>query len=116
VKNPATISMIFEPKQTSEDYYSNTIMLSDKIAILSHDGIPKFKAARLTPEDRARIFEEGHPLGRADLIVDAFNALRTAIINHIHPYSNLPADKNSIIKDLESINFEAILQKNIVIN
>ena len=116
VKNPAEISMIYEPLSDESNYYSNTIVMSDKIAIISHDGNPKFKAARLTPEDRTRIFEEGHPLGRADLIVEAMDILRKAIINHIHGYSGLPADKTAIINSLESINLDAILQKNIVIN
>lgn len=115
-RNPAEISLTFEPKQESEDYYSNTIITSDKIAIISHDGNPQFKAARLTPADRLKIFEEGHPIARGDVLVEALNIIRNALINHIHGYSNLPADKNSIIKDLENINFEAILQKNIVTN
>ena len=116
VKNPATLDMIFEPMGNTNEYYSNTIIQSDKIAIISHNGDPQFKAARLTPADRQRIFTEGHPLGRADLIVEALKLIRNAIVNHIHPYSNLPSDKTAIINSLEKINFDAILQKNIVIN
>jgi hypothetical protein len=116
VKNPATIDMIFEQISNTTEYYSNTIIQSDKIAILSHDGDPQFKAARLTPADRQRIFTDGHPLGRADLIVEALKVIKDAIIQHIHPYSNLPVDKTAIIDTLNSINFDAILQKNIVIN
>ena len=120
VKNPATIDMIFEPtKMNPEDlsfYYSNTIIQSDKIAILSHEGNPVFKAARLTPEDRERIFTDGHPMARADVLVEALKVIRTAIITHLHPYSGVPADKTAIINSLEQINFDAIMQKNIVIN
>lgn len=116
VKNPATIDMVFEPHTSENDYYSNTIIQSDKIAIISHSGNPQFKAARLTPDDRTRIFAEGHPLGRADLIVEALNVLRNAMIQHIHAYSNLPADKTAIINSLENMNLDAIMQKNIVIN
>ncbi len=116
IENPATLSLTFEQIPESENYYSNSVMLSDKIAIISHEGVPKFKAARVTPEERARMFEQGHPLGRGDLIVEAFNLIRRAIISHIHGYSALPADKDTIINDLENINFESILQKNIVIN
>jgi len=116
VKNPATISMVYEPKQGETDYYSNNIIMSDKIALISHEGKPQFKAARLTPEDRTRIFNESHPIPRGDVLIEALNIIRNALINHIHGYSNLPADKNSIITDLENINFESILQKNIVIN
>lgn len=90
--------------------------MSDKIALISHSGDPKIKAARLTPNDRARIFENGHPIARADVLVEALNIIRNAIIAHIHGYSNLPADKNAIINDLEKIDFNAILQENIVTN
>jgi hypothetical protein len=116
VRNPATIDMNFEPKTNETNYYSNTVIMSDKIAIISHDGKPQFKAARITPEDRVKIFENGHPMARADVLVEALNVMRNAIIQHIHGYSNLPADKTAIIHSLENINFDAILQKNIVIN
>lgn len=116
VQNPASISLTFEQKENEDEYYSNTIVLSDKIALISHSGDPKFKAARYTAEDRTRIFEEGHPLARADVLIEALNIMRRAIIAHIHGYSGLPADKTSIINDLENINFEGIVQNNIVIN
>ena len=69
---------------------------------------------RLTVSDE--IFRKGHPLGRGDVIVEALELLRKAIIQHIHPYSGVPADKSNIIIDLEKIDFTKILQKNIVIN
>ena len=115
-KNPAEISLIYEPQKNSENYYSNTIISSDKIALISHSGNPQFKAVRLESKDRERIFTEGHPIARADVLVEALNIIRTALINHIHSYSNLPADKSAVIKTLESINFDEILQKNVVTN
>lgn len=116
IKNPASISLTFEQKESEDELYSSTIILSDKIALISHDGQPKFKAARYTPEDRKRIFDDGHPIARADLLVQILEIFRKAIIGHIHGYSALPSDKNSIINDLESINIESIIQENIVIN
>jgi len=116
VRNPATLSLTFEQLEEKEEYYSNTLMLSDKIALISHDGNPKFKAVRITPEERVRIFEQGHPIARGDVLVEALNIIRNALIGHIHGYSALPADKNSLINDLEKINFESILQKNVVTN
>lgn len=116
VDNPATLSMTYEQLEEEDEYYSNTLMLSDKIALLTHEGNPKFKAVRITAEDRTKIFEQGHPIARGDVLVEALNIIRNALIGHIHGYSALPADKNSIINDLEKINFEAILQKNIVTN
>ena len=116
VQNPATFNMVFEPNQSQTSYYSNSILQSDKIAIISHDGKPQFKAARLTAEDRAEIFDKGHPIPRGDVLVEALNIIRNALIQHIHGYSGLPADKTAIINSLESLNFDGMLQKNIVIN
>jgi hypothetical protein len=116
IKNPAQISLVYEQKDVDGEFSSNTVILSDKIALISHTGEPKFKAANLKNEDRQRIFDEGHPIARGDVLVEALNIIRKALISHIHGYSNLPADKNSIIRDLENINFEQILQNNIVTN
>ena len=117
VKNPAEISVIYEPQVGTENvYYSNTIIMSDKIALISHSGNPQFKAARLTPEDRERIFTEGHPIARADVLIEALDVIRKALISHIHGYSGLPADKTAVIKKLEELQLEAILQRNVVTN
>ena len=115
--NPASLNMVFEPIDGNEDkYQSSSILMSDKIAIISHEGNPRFKAARVTPEDRARIFEQGHPIARADVLVEALEVIRTALINHIHPYSGIQADKDALIKKLEELQLEQILQRNIVTN
>ena len=115
--NPASIVLRYEPLNDNNDnYYSNTIIQGDKIAIISHDGKPNFKAARLTPEDRLKIFEEGHPIPRSDVLIQALEIMRTAILVHIHGYSGISADKTSIIKKLEKLQFEQISQNNIVIN
>jgi hypothetical protein len=116
-KNPASIDMIFEPLSGNEnEYYSNTVIMSDKIALIAHSGNPQFKAARLTSEDRVKIFEEGHPIARADVLIEALEVIRVALINHIHGYSGLAADKTALIKKLEELQFEQISQKNIVTN
>ena len=117
--NPASINLVFEPQNlvaTSPAYQSSTVILSDKIALISHTGKPQFKAAELTSTDRTRIFSEGHPVARGDVLVVALKIIINALINHIHGYSGLPADKDKLIKDLEKINLDNILQKNIVVN
>ena len=109
--------MVFEPKSnSSNEYYSSTVVVSDKIALISHTGNPQFKAANITAEDRVSIFEEGHPIARGDVLVEALNVMRTAILNHIHGYSGLAAEKTEDIKKLENLKLEPILQKNIVTN
>lgn len=115
--NPAEISLVYEPVgDSTTNYYSNTIIMSDKIALISHEGTPQFKAANLTAEDRNTIFEEGHPIARADVLVDALNIFRQAILTHVHGYSVLPADKTAIIKKLEQLQLDGIMQENVVTN
>ena len=117
--NPASINLVFEPQNlvaTNPAFQSSTVILSDKIALISHTGKPQFKAAELTATDRTRIFSEGHPVARGDVLVVALKIIINALINHIHGYSGLPADKDKLINDLEKINLDNILQKNIVIN
>ena len=113
-KNPAILSQHFE--QNDNDMRSSTVVLSDKIALITHQGRPKFKATELTKEDRDKIFENGHPIARADILVEILDKIRRAILLHIHGYHALPADKNLIITELEKLNFDEILQKNVVTN
>jgi hypothetical protein len=116
-ENPASIDMVFEPLEGDEgNYYSNTVIQADKIAIITHEGDPRFKAARLTAEDRMRIFQDGHPLARADVLIEALEVIRVALVNHIHGYSAVEPDKNAVIRKLEELQFEQILQRNIVTN
>jgi len=116
-KNPAEISMVFEPKSDStSDYYSNTIIVSDKIALITHSGNPQFKAAGMNAEDRTNVFSKGHPIARGDVLIEALNVMRTALLNHIHGYSGLSPEKTEDITKLEKLKFEPILQKNIVVN
>jgi hypothetical protein len=115
-KNPATISLVFETKSGTTEYYSNGIIMANKIALISHIGIPQFKTAQLSSDDRTKIFANAHPMARADVLVEVLKIMRTTIVNHIHGYSTLPADKNATIKALEELNFDNIMNKNIVIN
>jgi hypothetical protein len=114
--NPAQISLNFDVNTTTGEYHSNNILMADKIALISHEGTPKYKGARLTADDRTDIFNTAHPIARGDVLVEALNVIRKALINHIHGYSGLGADKNDVIKDLENIDLEGILQKNVVVN
>jgi hypothetical protein len=114
-ENPAFIQMDFV--QNEKNVTQSTIVtMADKIAFISHDGNPKFKSNSLTKDDITKIFNSAHPIGRGDLIVEAFEVFRNAMIQHIHGYSGLPADKNGIINQLEKIDFSKILQPNIRIN
>jgi len=96
-KNPAEINLNFEPNSTiGSGYYSNTIISSDKIAIISHNGNPQFKSAKVTPDDRNSIFVNGHPVVRGDVLIEALKVIRDALISHIHGYSAIPAEKRKL--------------------
>lgn len=116
VKNPSHISMVYEKFDDTDAYRSSTLILSDKIGLIAHSGNPKFKAAKIETEDRNTIFENGHPIARGDVLVEALNIIRRAIVNHIHDNSTPAPDKTALIQELEKIDFNAILQENIVIN
>lgn len=114
-ENPAFIQMDFFNLERGKTE-STVVTMADKIAILSHSGNPKFKTNSLDKAEIDRIFEQGHPMLRGDLAVQAFELIRDAIIQHIHGYSGLPADKAGIITQLEKIDFSKLLQPNIRIN
>lgn len=118
--NPASIKLTFEEvttgTTTTPSTVSTNVIIADRIALISHDGQPKFKSTNFNATDRNNLFSQGHPLGRGDVIVEALELLRRAIIEHIHPYANLPTDKSGVVIDLENVDFTQILQKNIVIN
>lgn len=113
-KNPATHSLYYE--KVSGVTRSMSLMLADKIALISHDGIPKFRAADLDEDERNRIISEAHPTVRGDVLAEILEIFRKAIINHIHPYPRLSADKSGAILDLEKIDLESFKQNNILIN
>ena len=115
-KNPASLTMTYEEVTGNTETRSTSLLLSDVIALISHEGIPKFKAAEIDKDERDRIINEAHPMVRGDVLVAALEILRKAILQHIHGYPTLPADKSGIIIDLENINFEGLLQKNVLIN
>src|SRR5690606_31916280 len=82
----------------------------DKIALLSHDGKPKFRSYDLDNEYKNKIFETGHPSVRGDVLVKILEVFKNAIMQHIHPYHSVVADPSGVILDLEKIDFESILQ------
>jgi len=110
--NPATIQMDI----TSDGKQSSIIQLANKIAFISHEGNPKLPATGYDTETINRVFEEAHPMLRGDIMVRVLEVFRRAIIEHIHGYSGLPADKDKIIADLEKIDLTQLLQNNIRIN
>lgn len=116
-KNPASIRLSFDSYQGSPtEYISSNVLMADRIGLISHSGVPKFKAAQLSADNRDEIFSTGHPMVRGDVLVAALKIIKDALVQHIHGYSGLPADVTNAITNLQAIDFEGMLQKNIVIN
>jgi hypothetical protein len=111
-KNPATIQLDINADGTQ----SSIIQLANKIALIAHEGDPKFPAINYDADTITRVFNEAHPMVRGDLVVEVLEVYRKAIIQHIHAYSGLPPDIDGIITDLEKIDLTQILQNNIRIN
>lgn len=116
IKNPSVLSLNFDFNDKTKEYFSSGILTSDKIALISHSGDPRIKAFSLDTSDRIKLFESCHPIMRGDSTVEVLKLIVEAITNHIHPYDKLPADITSTIKNLKNIDFDKLLQKNIVIN
>jgi hypothetical protein len=115
-KNPSSIRLTFQQNSNNTDFTSYNVLMADKIALISHSGVPKFKSNTLNDTDREKLFSSGHPIARGDTLVAALEIIRNALVNHIHPHATLSADKSNSISDLQKIDFNAILQNNIVIN
>lgn len=114
-ENPAFIQMDFFAGDEGKTK-STVVTMADKIALLSHDGTPKFKTNNPDQDEINRIFNEAHPLLRGDLAVQAFEMIRDAIVQHIHGYNSLVADPAGAIVQLQKIDFSKLLQPNIRIN
>lgn len=110
--NPSSIKMNIN----GDGSVSSNVIMANKIALISHEGIPKFKAAEVDEEERNRIFDEAHPMVRGDVLLQILEIFRKAILQHIHPYDGMSTDLSKVIIDLQNLNLETFLQENVVIN
>lgn len=114
-KNVGSVRLVFESTEENE-FRSSTVVQSDKIALLSTNGYPKFKSFNLSKEDRDKVFEKSSPIPRGDVLVSILKLMLAAIKGHVHPYDKLSPDVNDVIKELEKINFKSLLNDDIVTN
>lgn len=114
--NPSFIKLDFTNVNDNNETISENIIMADRIAILSHSGNPKFRGYDIDNEYKDKIFSEGHPMVRGDVLLKILEVFKESIIQHIHPYHGVNADPSGTIINLEKLNLEKILQKNLVIN
>jgi len=110
--NPSVINLNLSDKTSKTSIISS----SDKIALLSTDGTIKYNVSMIDDETIENIFNTAHPMVRGDILVEILKVLKNAILNHIHPYDAMPATKTETILKVDNVNFDKVLQKNIVIN
>lgn len=104
----------------SDKVGSVTNIVSNRINLLSHDGIPSFNLAdrdKLINDDQMkRILDNCSPLVYGDKLVTLLELIKEFISSHTHPYNGLPPvmDKNTL--DILKTNLDDLLSKNIRIN
>lgn len=95
---------------------SEAFLFSDKIALISHKGNPNIKEYDINEGNIEKIYDNLHPSTRGDILVEQLEIIRKTLIEHVHPYNALPADRSNSIIELQKLDFNKILQKNIMIN
>lgn len=116
--NPASIKLSFDQKTGSTPTISTNIVMADRIGLITHSGIPKFKAYGFDADDRDNVFKLGHPIPRGDVLVRALSIIIEAILNHSHPSPRREPVNDDIINNLKNLipSLNNILNENIVIN
>ena len=95
---------------------TTSVIQSNKILLLSHNGTPKPKVILENASDVANIFEKSHPLLYGDLVVSLLGIIRTCIINHYHPSPTFKPIMEDYIKKLNEFDLNSLLSNNIKIN
>lgn len=114
-ENIGLIKMSFNRKSNGKNI-SETFIMSDKIALLTHKGEPSIKEYEITDSNIDKIYEELHPLPKGDVLVEYLDIMKNIILTHVHPYNGMPVDSSANVLKLQKVDFKKMLQKNILIN
>ncbi len=114
-ENIGLIQLNYNRKKKKKNV-SEMLLMSDKIAMITHSGLPNIKEYEINDDNIEKMYEQLHPIARADILVEYLEVLRDVILSHVHPYNGMPVDPSSYVLNLQKIDFKKILQKNILIN
>lgn len=93
-KNPSFIKTKYHLNPLTNNTYSTTSIVSDKILLLSNTSPNYFKTTDrdnlISDETYNEIIEKAYRLPYGELLVDFLNTFVTAFIEHTHPFSMLP--------------------------
>lgn len=99
---------------------SVTNIVSDKINLLSHIGIPRFdltnQQSLITDTELDNILKNTQPLVYGDLLLEFINLVKNYIVSHTHPYAGLEPIQDQNVKDILKFNLNNLLSQNIRIN
>lgn len=99
---------------------SVTTLVSNKINLISHDGMDRFDTLTEGERDQdkvlQKILEEAHPLVFGDKLVELLFLIKEHSLNHSHNINAQPFDQYKAYQDLLNFNISSILSKNIKIN
>lgn len=124
IKNDVTIT---NPETDKTYLGSVTTVMSNKINLISHEGLPKININNdektrqdtlITDEEMVKILENCHEIPYGDIVLEYLILMKNALLAHVHNGSGNPAsgaaklEFESKAKDLE----KRMLSKNIRIN
>lgn len=97
-----------------------TNIVSDKINLLSHSGIPRFtlnnQDSLITDEELEKILKNTQPLVYGDILLEFIKLLKNFVVNHSHPYHGLSPVLDTNVKDVVNFDLNRLLSKHIRIN
>lgn len=97
-----------------------TNIVSDKINLLSHSGIPRFTLTNqdtlISDGELAKILEKAHQLVYGDVLVEFLNLIKNFVVNHSHPYAGLPPVDDLSVKNVRTFPLNTLLSDNIRIS
>lgn len=124
-EDPAYIQLKYKPNlAVKEDNQANSMvnLVADKVNIITHkqasnDGLKVTDNKELIKsEDFDNIMDSLHKLPYGDLLVDALNLIRRAVLEHFHPYPGMPPCVYDSTELLSKKDFNEILSNNVRIN
>ena len=122
-QNPAYLQLKFKRglckgnKQVADSVIN---LVADKINLISHKDSENFNLTDqydlIREEEIDTIMSKLHQLPYGDLLVEALNKFRQALVNHVHQYPGLPPNPCSYIISALGVDLDKILSPNVRIS
>lgn len=114
--NKVVIKKQVVDKSQSQSLPSMVNIVADRINLLSHltnDYDLSDPDSVISTEDTKRILENTSEIPKGDVLLSILELMRSVILNHVHPYPNMPIVGDTEVQRLASIDFSQMLNPNI---